>query len=242
MQQFALAPSLDVAALSAMFARNGRLQIVDFLEEGSAKALYGALAGSAAWRLAANRGEQVIDFTPETTANWGPEGWSKLQRAVAMGGRFGFQFLYEVIRLPKPDSAQPAEPVLPLLAAFADFMSSPAVVAFLRAVTGDETIGFADAHASRYSPGHFLSTHDDRIVSQGRRAAYSLNLTPEWRPDWGGLLLFYDTAGNVVRGYTPGFNILNLFAVPQAHSVSYVTPLAGAPRYAVTGWLRTMSK
>ena len=54
----------------------------------------------------------------------------------------------------------------------------------------------------------------------------------------GGLLLFYDSRGNVVRGYTPGFNMLNIFKVPQPHSVSWVTPLAANPRYAVTGWLR----
>jgi Rps23 Pro-64 3,4-dihydroxylase Tpa1-like proline 4-hydroxylase len=72
----------------------------------------------------------------------------------------------------------------------------------------------------------------------GRRAAYVLNLTPEWRPDWGGLLQFYDAMGNVSRAFTPGFNVLNIFRVPQPHSVSWVTPLAAAPRYAVTGWLR----
>ena len=42
----------------------------------------------------------------------------------------------------------------------------------------------------------------------------------------------------VARGYMPAFNTLNIFRVPQPHSVAWVTPLAGAPRYAVTGWLR----
>jgi hypothetical protein len=40
-------------------------------------------------------------------------------------------------------------------------------------------------------------------------------------------------------GYTPSFITLNLFRVPQRHSVSWVNDLAGQPRYAVTGWLRT---
>ena len=90
-----------------------------------------------------------------------------------------------------------------------------------------------DGHASRYAPGQFLTTHDDHIEAKSRRAAYVMNLTPRWRPDWGGLLLFYDRLGNVTRGYTPGFNMLNLFAVPQAHAVSWVTPLAAVPRFRV---------
>ena len=36
----------------------------------------------------------------------------------------------------------------------------------------------------------------------------------------------------------PTFNALNLFAVPQLHSVSFVPPFAGALRFSVTGWLR----
>jgi Rps23 Pro-64 3,4-dihydroxylase Tpa1-like proline 4-hydroxylase len=37
----------------------------------------------------------------------------------------------------------------------------------------------------------------------------------------------------------PKFNTLDLFAVPQQHSVSMVTPAAPVRRYAVTGWLRS---
>lgn len=238
MSFFKLSDGLSPPTLAAAYGRNQRLQIGGFLEEECIRALYAELAASSAWRLAANRDEQIIDFPPEMIAGFTPDDWEKLRRAVAFGGRYGFQFLYETIRLPKP-GAEPTSQPPPLLASFAQFMSSPEVVDLMRTVTDDSSIAFADAHASRYSPGHFLTTHDDRIDTQGRRAAYVLNLTPEWRPDWGGLLLFYDERGNVLRGYTPGFNTLNIFSVPQPHSVSWVTPLAAAPRYAVTGWLRS---
>jgi Rps23 Pro-64 3,4-dihydroxylase Tpa1-like proline 4-hydroxylase len=32
--------------------------------------------------------------------------------------------------------------------------------------------------------------------------------------------------------------VLNIFAVPQPHSVTIVAPFAAAARYSVTGWLR----
>jgi SM-20-related protein len=236
MSIFALDSGLDPAVLAELFSRSGRLQGTQFLTPDSAQALYRELSESDAWRLAVNRGEQIIDFKPEALAAFTAEDWAKLRKAIALGGRYSFQFCYETIRLPKPGEDRPSAP--PLLTEFTEFMSSPAVIAFMREVTGADDIDFADAHASRYHPTHFLSAHDDQMEKMGRRAAYVLNLTPEWRPDWGGLLLFHDAQGNIIRGFTPGFNVLNLFRVPQPHSVSWVTPLAAQPRYAVTGWLR----
>jgi len=57
-------------------------------------------------------------------------------------------------------------------------------------------------------------------------------------PDWGGYLNFYDDDGDVIAGYRPRFNALNLFAVPQQHNVSFVPPFAAVARYAITGWFR----
>lgn len=238
MAPFALRPRHDAAALAEAFvAGGGRLQIVDFLRHDTALALFRALTGSEAWRLAVNRGEQVTDYPLAEVAAWPAERQSALDREVVEAGRHAFQFRYETIRLPEYGPGW-EEGAPPLLQAFVDFLCSDEAIALLRDVTGLGDIAFADGHASRYRPGHFLTVHDDSNVDMGRRAAYVLNLTPQWRPDWGGALLFYDERGNVARGFTPSFNTLNLFRVPQPHSVAWVTPLAGAPRYAVTGWLR----
>jgi SM-20-related protein len=65
-----------------------------------------------------------------------------------------------------------------------------------------------------------------------------MGLTPNWRVEWGGLLLFHGKEGQL-SGLSPRFNCLNMFALPSMHSVSQVTPFAGGVRYSVTGWLRT---
>lgn len=236
MIEFTLNPALDAAALAAIFAIDGRLQIRDFLDPPCAAALLDELERSQEWKLAVNNGERIINYSDAAFAELGKEKQAKLDRAVVLGGRYGFQFRYDTIRLPaaKESGAAPS-----MLSEFAAFLSSPAMVEFMRTLTGADDIDFADAHASRYRPGHFLTAHDDAVDTMGRRAAYVLNLTREWVVDWGGLLLFYDGHGNVERGYTPGFNTLNIFSVPQPHSVTWVNPLAAAPRYAVTGWLRS---
>jgi SM-20-related protein len=238
MTAFALRPGLDAAAFAADYAEEGRLQIVNFLRHDRAIALFRELAESRAWRLALNKGEEVLDHAESEIATWSAERRSELDQAVLEGGREGFQFRYDTIRLPEYGAGW-EEGAPPLLRDFIEFLCSDSTIGFLRALTGAADVSFADGHASRYREGHFLTAHDDLNQGMGRRAAYVLNLSPQWRPDWGGILQFYDERGNVTRGFTPAFNTLNIFNVPQPHSVSWVTPLAGAPRYAVTGWLRT---
>ena len=77
-----------------------------------------------------------------------------------------------------------------------------------------------------------------RIDGKGRIAAYVLNLTPQWRPEWGGLLLFPGSDGAQAEAFVPGFNRLSLLRVPQQHCVTEVSRAAAFRRYAITGWLR----
>jgi hypothetical protein len=39
-----------------------------------------------------------------------------------------------------------------------------------------------------------LAPHDDSHAGEGRRYAYVINLSQRWKPEWGGLLQFIDTA------------------------------------------------
>ena len=98
---------------------------------------------------------------------------------------------------------------------------------------------FADAQASRYRPGHILTAHNDLSVGKNRLYAYVLNLTREWRADWGGTLVFYGEDGHVEQGWVPSFNALNLFAVPMGHAVTQVGAHAATDRLSIVGWLRS---
>lgn len=119
-----------------------------------------------------------------------------------------------------------------------EFLNCTEFLEFARQVTGVRTIALTDAQATLYRAGHFLTHHDDLQSDKKRVAAYVLNFTPRWVPDWGGILQFIAPDGHIAEGYTPTFNALNLFRVPQLHAVSYVAPFAQAGRYSVTGWLR----
>lgn len=236
---FRLNPGLDPDALARRFAETGRINIPDFLEAQAAERLHRLLRESGEWRLVLNQGDKVFELDRPTQAQLDPAARAKLEAAVHAAARYDFQYMFETIRIPDDEEARRARG--DEIAAFASFLSAPETVGFLRHVTGRPAIDFADAQATAYGLGHFLSAHDDAVEGKHRQAAYVYGLTPAWRPEWGGLLLFHGDDGHVEEAYVPKFNALTLFAVPQPHSVSMVAPFAPARRYSVTGWLRSRS-
>lgn len=150
----------------------------------------------------------------------------------------GFSFIYR--SFPMLTAYQQRRLPDHLLHRVFEFINGPAVLGLMRHVTGHMDIARADAQATLYEPGCFLTTHNDSMPAHHRRAAYVFGFTRTWRLDWGGLLLFHDERGRVLDGATPGFNTLDIFSVPQLHSVSSVAPFAQAGRYAITGWARAM--
>ena len=126
-----------------------------------------------------------------------------------------------------------------LVADFASFLSSSEMVDWFRTITGCKQIDFADCQATRYRNGAFLTRHDDAVEGKQRYFAYVLNLTKDWRAEWGGLLFFPEDKATRIDALVPDFNLLNLFEVGQQHGVTQVASYAPHPRISVTGWLRS---
>jgi hypothetical protein len=229
---FSIGPGIDASLLRDLYAATGRIQIHPFLAPGQAEALRDHLQARADWRLAFRAGAPASEIDPDAS----PAQRQALARLAAPPPGKAFHYLFDRIRL--TNTAREGAVEDSLLGEFARFLSSAPVIDLLRTITGDRSVAFAQAQATRYAPGHFLTVHNDREDETGRIAAYVLGLTDDWRPEWGGLLLFHDDRGDVEHGLVPRMNALNLFRVPIRHSVSLVAPFAPAPRYSVTGWFR----
>ncbi|HWH17932.1 MAG TPA: 2OG-Fe(II) oxygenase family protein [Allosphingosinicella sp.] len=236
---FELNPAVDRAALAYRFATEKRVQIRNFLTEQAAQTVHGILSRETPWGLAWQAG------------NDGPHGPSRERLAAmsaeergAISARIGqamqgrdYAFLYGQYRMLDAYLERRADHEgLDLLV---EHINSEPFLDLIREVTGLPELVKGDAQATLYAPGHFLAQHDDSHVAEGWRIAYVMNFCREdWRPDWGGYLLFYDAEGDVIAGFRPRFNALNLFLVPQKHNVTYVPPFAPSGRFAITGWFR----
>jgi SM-20-related protein len=232
-----LNPAHDRKKLADVFHRFGRLHIPQILTPASAARVHRCLESETPYKVVLNDGENVFDLQSQQFDALTPEQHADLTNLVYNGARRGFQFYYDSHRV--SENGEPYFDPTHYHAAIAKFLNGEPFLSFIRTITGIREIAFADAQATRYGPNHFLTVHDDILDAKKRLAAYVLNMTPRWRPDWGGLLLFVDpTDGHVSEGYTPAFNALNILRVPQLHLVSQVTPFAQAHRYSVTGWFR----
>lgn len=231
-----LDPVLDARVMAKAFSAFGRLHIPGVLTDAAAQRIYRSLAGDTPWARLFNRGDQVFRASITEWAALPPRERAELEAELFTTARDGFQFLYDSYNL---DHAEAQGERLGVdCEAVLDFLNGPAFLRFVRELTGDARIASVDAQASRYGPGHFLTEHSDDQPGVERLFAYVLNFTPVWKVDWGGLLAFIDHDGHVAEAYTPRFNALNIFRVPQPHCVTVVAPFAGASRYAITGWIK----
>lgn len=235
---FRLNPDLDLPVLARAYAANSRVRIERLLADDGLAEFYDNLEARDDWWHLMNTANGVIELDRAAREAMNPQEAALLDAEVQAIARKGFQYRYEGLRVPDRDAHIEADP----LTAFAELMSSEPMLEMLRAVTGATELAFTDGQATAYGPGDFLTCHDDDVAGKNRLAAYVFGMTPGWRTEFGGLLLFHHAGHGTVTGHVPRFNTLDLFAVPQLHSVSMVTPAAPGRRYAVTGWLRAGSR
>jgi SM-20-related protein len=233
-----LASGLDVARIAQTYARAGRVHIAPILARESAEAVYRCLANDIPWRVNTNEGDEPLSLAAEPYERLSAEERAPFLEGVYARAARGFQYLF--YSFPASDFYEENATEFHALYVMRvhEFLNSAAFLEFARAITSVRSIMYVDSQATLYKPGHFLTRHDDNIPDKKRVAAYVLSFTPRWNADWGGILQFIDRDGHIAEGYTPVFNALNLFRVPQFHCVSCVAPFAQAGRYSITGWLR----
>jgi Rps23 Pro-64 3,4-dihydroxylase Tpa1-like proline 4-hydroxylase len=220
-----------------IFEQTGRVHVTGILEAAAARRLHQCLASETPWQVAIGDSRKSHDLTVTSLDQIEPEHRERLLASLHSAAARGFAYRYANFRIDEHYAASRHRDSY--LMAFYEFLNSPEFLEFARAATGFPDIGFADAQATLYRAGDFLTWHDDDVAGKNRRAAYVFSFTPQWRSDWGGLLAFPDAYGHLHEAYAPAFNALNLMRVPTPHLVTQVASYAPAGRFSITGWLRS---
>lgn len=226
----------SLAELARTYQETGWVQVPEILEPASADRIYQALSEQEEWNLAWNDQGKHTDLSYLGVNNWTQQQRDSLFDRIHSQAESDFQYCYAAIPIYDiyHNRLMPGH----FFNDIYELTLQSAFIALARAITGNDSVSFADMQATRFSRGHFLNEHDDNVDGKNRVAAYVLNLTPTWRTDWGGALVVHPKDGLASTSVFPSYNALNVFSVPQKHSVSYVTPFAGANRYSLTGWFR----
>jgi SM-20-related protein len=228
-----LNPNLDPAPFAAIFQRDGVVQIPIFLDPADAESVAAVINGLTWNVVAPDETSETLVITPQAIQKFGEAQVRQfLQGALKRASR-GFSFIHLSYAMQDEYGRDPTAPIHRAT----EFLQSRAFLDFGASVIGSDQVNGVRVQASNYRPGDFLTLHDDRHKKDDRLAAFTLGFTRDWRPDWGGQLLFHDAEGQIERGFMPGFNVLTLFKVPRAHSVAPVAAYAATKRLSLTGWL-----
>jgi SM-20-related protein len=228
-------PALDVKALAERYREKNRLQIRDLFVPELADRMFHCLTRELAWGVVYNEGETVVRLSRDDLRAMPQEERARRVGAATRRARMEFQFVYHAH--PMVEDYRAGKDKGHFIRDIFECINSHPMLDFIHAVTGISSVIKANAQATLYAPGHFLTRHNDGADEKmNRRIAYVLSFTKGWHPDYGGLLQFYDDRNEVTDVFVPRFNTLSIFTVPQYHAVSCVAPYAPLGRLAITGW------
>lgn len=235
-----LAPRPDFAQLQQRYRQTGRVHIPGILPTEIAAHLGELLRQPQPWDVTFYGKDEGVVIDAASWHKLGQPERELVAMNVHLTGMRGFQYLYKSWALHERHTRQvvPGHPLAELYA----WLNGEEFLNFLRELTDEPRIAFTDGAATLYERGDFLNAHHDGGTQDRRLVAYVLNLTREWRADWGGVLQFLDDDGHVVEGFLPKWNALNLFRVPTLHSVSVVSPVADGQRLSISGWARAKTE
>ena len=204
-------PTHNLEELGQVLQQKSRLQITDFFTADSANYLHQLLLDHQHWNLAYNDGNNFYESPAAEIETLEPKQRHQFMNNIFVRARTQFQYMFmqyyisQAIEL----NEQPGHP----MHQFHEFINSDDVLGFMRILTGEPAVRKADTYASIYSPGHFLTAHDDRHDKDDRVAAFVFSMTKAWDKNWGGHLAFFDDDGNIEQAFMPTFNTLNIFLV-----------------------------
>jgi Rps23 Pro-64 3,4-dihydroxylase Tpa1-like proline 4-hydroxylase len=233
---FELSKALDTKAIHKDFETHGYVHVSDVFPDDVASRIYAALLGETPWNMVFTDRGKHVDMLAAQLEKMDRQQVLQLQQSIYAQAQQDFQYCYNNYSI--FDAVKAGINKGHVLHELYEWLNDEEFLGFARGATGFDDISFLDAQATRFKPGHFLTTHDDTQRGKKRRAAYIFGFSPDWLPDWGGYLQLFDDDGNARIGLKPTYNSLNILAIPQRHTVSIVAPFAGGMRHSITGWLR----
>ena len=228
-----ISQDLDFSDSRRAYADVGRCRLDHFLVPDIAERLYGVLFDETEFDVAYACSPSPKLVSASSWRQMDAPGRRSIEGQLMSQAAEGRGFLYCTYMERNKIGASTQSPEF--LDEVFSFWAGPEMRRLVAEVTGLEVDG-AECQFTRFTTGQYLTRHRDTLLGNRRRLAFVLSLSQAWHPDWGGLLHFYEEAGDVSEVWIPRFNTLQLFDIRQIHGVSAVAPCAPRGRFSLTGW------
>jgi Rps23 Pro-64 3,4-dihydroxylase Tpa1-like proline 4-hydroxylase len=232
-----LANNNNLDDLSEYYQKYGYVKLANALENATAEEIASHIDIQEQWNLVFNHKGTHHDLNNIEVAEWDLNKKNDLLAIVNQQASAGFQYFYETI--PIYDiyykNLMPGHFFNDIL----EFLNTEKTLNLFRELLSAPEITFADGQITRFKAGHFLNCHKDDVDNKNRVAAFVINLTKDWRADWGGALHILNDELQIEQSFLPTFNEIHIFKIPVDHYVGYIPPFATGNRISITGWLRS---
>ena len=217
----------DIMNYKSIFEKNKKVQIKDILANQVAEILFKQAVNEKNWVLAT--GHDATKYEKRISKQFEKVNAIQIKKIQDKFKNDHFSYIFSR----SMNNIQPS---------FLEYtlrknMASEEFIHYLNEITNLKLTKLNTLFLSKYKGGNFLSPHSD---NGNGKLAFVLNLTKNWKPQYGGILHFMnDTKTEIVESFTPLFNNLMLFEVPEGgipHFVSHVVPYVKQERYSITGW------
>lgn len=225
-------PFVDFAKARRDYRDDSKVRIDDVFEKAFVEEVIQHIVRNIEFKNAFISQQQVRMLSDAEIQAMPQEEQQKVFTEVHQNASNGFGFLYGSHKVDKDFDRAKHQVITKVY----DWLNAESTLESIRDILGDSSIVSANCQVTRYSQGQFLTRHDDVNAKEGRRVAYVISLTPDWHPDWGGLLQFYTKEGEPTNSFSPKFNSMTMFDVKHPHSVTYLAPYIKYYRYSITGW------
>lgn len=217
----------DVQKYKSLFDEKKRINIPNILEENMAQQLFKYAVLEKNWNL--STGIDAIKYQKKVGKPFEKANAQQIKKVNDKFNHDHFTYIFHrSLNNQKPSYIE---------FSMRKMLSSPEFIDYLNQITQLNITQLNTLFLSKYKGGHFLSPHNDK---GNGRLAFVLNLTMGWKPQYGGLLHFLnENKTEIIDTFTPQFNQLTLFEVPEEgipHYVSHVVPGIKKERFAITGW------
>ena len=121
---------------------------------------------------------------------------------------------------------------VPILKEINEYLNSPKILKKVSSLTGKKIDKTTDIFISKFTPGDFLSTHNDTNLG---RYAFIIYLNEKWDKRCGGDLNIITDLGIHVP-IEPEYNKLVLIDIKSSVKPHYINTIKCGNRLAITGW------
>jgi Rps23 Pro-64 3,4-dihydroxylase Tpa1-like proline 4-hydroxylase len=226
--KLSLSSEINTARLTQEFSLNKKVQISQILPVEQTAAIYQFLHRDVTFDQAFTLNNKAALLSKDSLNRMTRSEFDSLLRDVYDNASKGIGYWYG--RAAESDMSSS------VLGDFNLWLKSKKVVDFIKQVTGQLDICDCVIQYTRYVAGDFLTRHKDIGAEGTRKIAFVFHFSPNWHPDWGGLLQFYHPSGQPKDAWAPEFGSLHLFDTQHIHAVTTISPFAPAARYTISGW------